>query len=258
MMLEKSPRYSRIVCTLGPASDRPRNLEAMIRAGMNVARLNFSHGTHQSHRDTFNRLRDACRSIGREVAVMQDLQGHKVRVGTVVTGDALRLALGQIIRLGSGDSVTLERIGIDYDGIDKFVEPSHHIYLSDGMIDLKVVDKKGRDIVCEVIIEGVLDSRKGAIFPHSNLEFPLINEKDLIDAEFGAELGVDMIAMSFVRSATEIFEMRIRLEEWGAGDSFIIAKIEDRKGIDNIDEILDAADGILIARGDLGVTLPRE
>jgi pyruvate kinase len=230
----------------------------MIRAGMNVARLNFSHGTHQSHRDTFNRLRDACRSIGREVAVMQDLQGHKVRVGTVVTGDALRLALGQIIRLGSGDSVTLERIGIDYDGIDKFVEPSHHIYLSDGMIDLKVVDKKGRDLVCEVIIEGVLDSRKGAIFPHSNLEFPLINEKDLIDAEFGAELGVDMIAMSFVRSATEIFEMRIRLEEWGAGDSFIIAKIEDRKGIDNIDEILDATDGILIARGDLGVTLPRE
>ena len=110
MMLEKSPRYSRIVSTLGPASDRPQILQAIIRAGMNVARLNFSHGTHQSHQKTFNRLRDACRSIGREVAVMQDLQGHKVRVGNVVSGDGLRLALGQIIRLGTGDSVTPERI----------------------------------------------------------------------------------------------------------------------------------------------------
>jgi pyruvate kinase len=258
MIFEKSPRHSRIVCTLGPASDRPQILEAMIRAGMNVARLNFSHGTHKSHQETFNRLRDACRSIDSEVAVMQDLQGHKVRVGNVVIGDALRLSLGQIIRLGTGDSVTSKRIGIDYDGIADFVEPGHHIFLNDGMIDLKVVDRKGEDLICEVMIEGLLESRKGAIFPYSELEFPLINEKDLTDAEFGAKLGVDMTAMSFVRSATEIFEMRIRLNEWGAGDSFIIAKIEDRKGIDNIDEILDVADGILIARGDLGVSLPRE
>jgi pyruvate kinase len=258
MILEKFPRQSRIVCTLGPASDRLQILKAMINAGMNVARLNFSHGSHQSHQESFNRLREACRSVDREVAVMQDLQGHKVRVGTVLSGEALRLSLGQIICLGTGDSVTAERIGIDYDGIDRFVEPGHHIYLSDGMIDLEVVDKKGGDLICEVIIEGVLGSRKGVIFPHSNLEFPLINQKDLADAEFGAKLGVDMVAMSFVRSATEIFEMRIRLNDWGAGESFIIAKIEDRKGIDNIDEILFAADGILIARGDLGVSLARE
>jgi pyruvate kinase len=160
--------------------------------------------------------------------------------------------------LGTGDSVTSERIGIDYDGIADFVEPGHHIFLNDGIIDLKVVDGKGEDLICEVMIEGLLEGRKGAIFPHSELEFPLINEKDLTDAEFGVELGVDMTAMSFVRSATEIFEMRIRLDEWGARESFIIAKIEDSKGIDNIDEILDVADGILIARGDLGVSLPRE
>ena len=258
MKLEKFPRASRIVCTLGPATDSPEVLERMVRAGMNVARLNFSHGTHESHQATFNRLRDVSQKVGLDVAILQDLQGHKVRVGHVVDGEALELSLGQKIRLGTGEAVTAEKIGIDYQGIGDFVEPGNHIYLDDGMIDLEIRTREGEDLICEVMVEGALKSRKGVIFPHSELKFPLINEKDLSDARFGVELGVDMVAMSFVRSATEIFEMRIRMGEWGSKDPFIIAKIEDRKGIENIDEILHIADGILIARGDMGVTLPRE
>jgi pyruvate kinase len=258
MNLEKTLRASRIVCTLGPASESLPVLEAMIRAGMNIARLNFSHGSHQNHAKIIHRVRDASRRTDREIAILQDLQGHKVRIGTVKGTEDLQLSPSQKIALGRGHFVMADRIGIDYDGIENYAEPGHHIYLSDGMIELEVVDKQGTDLICEVIIAGLLRSRSGAIFPHSNLKFPLINEKDLADAEFGVKNGVDMIAMSFVRSATEIFEMRIRMGEWGIEDSCIIAKIEDQKGFDNIDEILDVADGILIARGDLGVCLPRE
>jgi len=258
MTLEKTLRASRIVCTLGPASESLPVLEAISRAGMNIARLNFSHGSHQNHEKIIHCVRDASRCTDGEIAILQDLQGHKVRVGIIMSAEGMQLSPGQKIRLGSGDSVTAERIGIDYNGIENHVEPGHHIYLSDGMIDLEVVDKQGTDLICEVVIAGLLRRRNGAIFPHSDLEFPLINDKDLADAEFGVKLGVDMIAMSFVRSATEIFEMRIRMGEWGIEDSFIIAKIEDQLGFDNIDEILDVADGILIARGDLGVCLPRE
>jgi len=258
MIFEMSPRHSRIVCTLGPASDDPHILEQMIRSGMNVARLNFSHGTHESQQATFNRLRATSKLVGREIAILQDLQGHKVRAGRVVDKEGLELPLGHKIRIGTGNLVTTERIGIDYEGIANFVEPGHNIYMDDGLIEVVVLSKKGEDLICEVIVAGTLKSRKGVIFPHSELEFPLINEKDLTDARFGVDLGVDMVAMSFVRSATEILEMRIRMGEWGVPDSFIIAKIEDRKGIEKIEEILHVADGILIARGDMGVTQPRE
>ena len=258
MAYEKNPRASRIICTIGPASESLPVLEAMAKAGMNIARLNFSHGSRRNHEMIIHRVRDASRRTGHELAILQDLQGHKVRVGTVVQADGLDIPSGHKILLGNGDSVTAERIGIDYDGIENYVEKGHHVYLSDGMIDLEVVDKKGTDLICETMVGGLLRSRKGAIFPHAELKFPLLNDKDMADAEFGAKLGVDMIAMSFVQSATEIFEMRIRMGQWGIEDSMIIAKIEDQQGVDNIEEILDVADGILIARGDMGVSLPRE
>jgi len=258
MKFEKNPRVSRIICTIGPASDKLQTMERMINAGMNIARINFSHGTHEKHKNTFKRLRQASQKAEQDIAILQDLQGHKVRVGRLREGDALELAAGSIVRLGFGEWVTAERIGIDYLKIVDFAETGHHIFMDDGMIDLRALRSEGEDLVCEVIIGGMLKSRKGIIFPNSKLEFPLINKKDIDDAQYGVHLGVDMTAMSFVHSATEIFEMRIRLGERGAKNSFIIAKIEDRIGIENIDEILDAADGILIARGDMGVSLPRE
>ncbi len=258
MSLKRSPRLARIVCTLGPSTESRAILEQIVLKGMNVARLNFSHGTHESHRATLEALRDVSRRVGREVAVLQDLQGHKVRVGRVEGAESIELEDGDTIRMGSGRVVSRERIGVDYPDLARVVSPGNHVYLDDGLLDLVVTSVDRDELLCQVAIGGSLRSRKGVIFPDSDLEFPLINDKDLEDAKFGATLDVDMVAMSFVRSATEILEMRIRMGEWGAKDPFIVAKIEDRKGIENLEEILHVADGVLIARGDLGVTLPRE
>jgi pyruvate kinase len=255
---EKTPRACRIVCTIGPSSSSRVVLEQMLRSGMNVARLNFSHGSYESHAATVRTLRKTARDLRQPVAILQDLQGHKVRVGQVQNQATLPLEEGQRIYLGAGQTITAERIGIDYPGISNYVFAGQSIFLDDGSIELEVLSNHGNDLHCQVKLGGELGSRKGVIFPDSQLNFPLLNAKDEADAHFGLSLDIDMVAMSFVRSATEILEMRLRLAAWGRKDSFIIAKIEDRKGIDNLDEILQVADGVLIARGDLGVTLPRQ
>ncbi|ADJ28878.1 pyruvate kinase [Nitrosococcus watsonii] len=255
---EKDPRACRIVCTIGPASHSPATLEKMLLSGMNVARLNFSHGNHESHGRIARAIREAARRLMKPVAILQDLQGHKVRVGNVQHPPSLSLKEGQEILLGHGEMVSSKRIGIDYQDIIQYVTPGQKVFLDDGSIELAVLSAEGNDLRCQVKLGGQLRSRKGVIFPDSQLSFPLLNEKDASDARFGISLDVDMVAMSFVRSATEIIEMRLRLAEWGQKNSFIIAKIEDHKGIDNLDEILQVADGVLVARGDLGVTLPRE
>ncbi|MEM7230788.1 MAG: pyruvate kinase [Planctomycetota bacterium] len=250
------PRSCRIVCTIGPSSSSPEVLEGLLRSGMNVARLNFSHGSHDSHRATVSALRGVSESTGIPVALLQDLQGHKVRVGS--SEEPICLEEGARILVGHGKEITKERLGLDYRTLRDQVGVGHRLYLDDGLIELVVRDHDGDDLVCEVEVPGDLKSRKGVIFPDSDLRFPLIADKDLEDAKFGAEVGVDFVAMSFVRSATEIFEMRVRLADWGAKECSIVAKVEDRVGIENIDEILAAADAVLIARGDMGVTLPRE
>ncbi len=254
---DEQPRACRIVCTLGPASSTPEIIRALLQSGMNVARLNFSHGTHETHAATVKNLRASSR-LGWPVAILQDLQGHKVRVGTVVDTDGISLVEGDEVLVGAGDGVTRKRIGVDYPNVTRHVGAGHRLFLDDAQIELEVTGMSGEDLACRVSIGGVLKSRKGAIFPDSQLEFPLINEKDLCDARFGVELGVDLLAMSFVRSAVEVRELRRHLAGWGEEKTRLIAKIEDRDGVDNLDEILDAADGVLIARGDLGVTLPRE
>ena len=256
--LEPSPRATRIVCTLGPASSSPQTIEELVRAGMDVARLNFSHGTREGHRRAAELVREAAGKLGRSVAVLQDLQGHKVRTGRVAGDGRVALEPGRTVALGLGDAVTGERIGIDYEGVARHVAPGHHVYLDDGTIELEVTAVDGDDLVCGVVDEGELGSRKGVIFPDASLPFPAVNPRDLEDARFGVELAVDMLAMSFVRRGDEVREMRSRLEAWGAGGSFIVAKVEDASGVENIDGILEAADAVLIARGDLGVTLPRE
>lgn len=255
---EKNPRACRIVCTVGPSSSSPEILEEMLLSGMNIARLNFSHGSHESHAAMARTLREIALKLQQPVAILQDLQGHKIRVGKTQGKEPISLSEGQEIRLGYGKTLSAERIGIDYQQITRDVHPGHHIFLDDGFIEMEVLATEGDELCCRVNLGGELGSRKGVIFPDSQLSFPLLNEKDVVDARFGTSLGVDMVAMSFVRSATEILEMRLRLAEWGKRNSFIIAKIEDCKGIDNLDEILHVADAVLIARGDLGVTLPRE
>ncbi|MGR6036286.1 MAG: pyruvate kinase [Candidatus Nitrosoglobus sp.] len=255
---EKDPRACRIVCTIGPSSDSPAILEEMLLSGMNIARLNFSHGSHESHEAITHEIRKTAQRLTRPVAILQDLQGHKIRVGDIQHQDSISLYEGQKILLGPGEIVSTKRIGIDYQDIAHYVAPGQHIFLDDGSIELEVLSANGDDLYCQVYLGGKLGSRKGVIFPNSHLSFPLLNPKDEIDAHFGVSLDVDMVAMSFVRSAVEILEMRLRLAAWGKKDSFIVAKIEDRKGVDNLDEILHVADAVLIARGDLGVMLPRE
>jgi pyruvate kinase len=255
---EARPRSTRIVCTIGPASKSPEMIERLIRNGMNVARFNFSHGSHDSHLENIETIREVSKRIKQPVAILQDLQGHKVRVGTSDGVDSITLEDGQEVILGAGSTIDSDFVGIDYEGAAEFVGVGEQIYLDDGSLELYVLDKVGDKLRCRVEVGGELKGRKGVMFPDSDVEFPLINEKDNNDAKFGVSADVDMLAMSFVRSATEILEMRIRLSKWGKDDSFIVAKIEDRKGVDNVDDILHVADGILIARGDLGVTLPRE
>lgn len=258
MLSDTMPRACRIVCTLGPASMSAEVLGKMIQAGMNVARLNFSHGTHDSHQQTVETLRAVARRLDCHVAILQDLQGHKVRTGSLEGDEPLLLREGEEIRVGHGTTMSSERIGVDYARVSQFVSVGHRLYLDDGAMALEVQACDGDDLVCRVEVGGELGSRKGVIFPDSQLDFPLLNEKDLTDARFGVELGVDMVAMSFVRSAAEMQEMRARLARWGAPRPYLVPKIEERKGIENLDEILHAADAIMIARGDMGVTLPRE
>jgi pyruvate kinase len=233
-------------------------LEQMIVAGMNVARLNFSHGTHESHQRTVETLRAVSARLGQPVAILQDLQGHKVRTGVLADETPMQLQRGQELRVGHGEGLSAERIGIDYAGVTQHVAVGHRLYIDDGAIALQVVAIEGEDLVCQVQAGGELSSRKGVIFPDSELDFPLLNKKDLADVRFGVHLQVDMVAMSFVRSATEILEMRLRLADWGVASPFLVPKIEDRKGIENLHEILYVSDAVLVARGDMGVTLPRE
>jgi pyruvate kinase len=255
---EQSPRACRIVCTIGPASASTEVIEKLVLAGMNVARLNFSHGTHESHAAMARRIREVASRLGRPVAILQDLQGHKVRTGRVEGAESIRLAPGQVIHVGHGPAVSRERIGIDYDGIAEQVEIGQHVYLDDGSLELLCLGIEGGDLRCRVEMGGELGSRKGVIFPEAHLAFPLLNERDEADGRVGVSLGVDMVAMSFVRSAEEILAMRQRLASWGRSDALIAAKIEDQRGVENAGEILGAADAVLIARGDLGVSLPRE
>lgn len=249
------PQPWRIVATLGPSSSDPGVLRKLLRAGVNVARFNFSHGSHESHALLLKSLRAAAAEEGLPAAALQDLQGHKVRVGE---GGPVALEVGREVLLGFGASISSERIGVDYEEIAEFVAPGQCVYLDDGFLLLECTGRRGDDLVCTVLIGGELLARKGATFPEGNLPFPLLNERDVDDARFGVEIGMDMVAMSFVRSAAEIEEMRSQLSAMGKSDAFIAAKIEDAAGVANLDEILDVTDAVLIARGDLGVTLPRE
>ena len=255
---EKDPRACRIVCTLGPSSSSPEVIEKLIETGLNVARLNFSHGTRENHEKLIGEIRAASERTGRPVAIMQDLQGHKVRLGRQDTSIPIILRQGDEVVISYGEEITAERLGIDYLGAERFVKKGHRIFLDDAKIELVVSSCRAEELLCKVRKGAAVYSRKGVIFPDSELEFPILNDRDLDDAHFGAGLDLDMIAMSFVRSADEIGKMRQHLESLGKKNAFIVAKIEDSAGIQNLEEILKATNAVLIARGDLGVTLPRE
>ena len=246
-------RKVKIVCTLGPATAGVPRLLELIEAGMDVARLNFSHGDTETHRKTYDELRAAARQAGRPITLFADLCGPKIRVGRMTNGQ-VPLEKGKSICLTAADVLgTSERVSHTYLPLARDVKPGDPILLDDGLLQLRVESIKGDDVVCRVVDGGVLKDHKGMNLPGSALSVPALTEKDKNDIVFGRELGVDWFALSFVRTPQDVKEAKEL-----AGGIPIIAKIEKPEAVGRLDEILDVADAVMVARGDLGVEAGNE
>ncbi len=252
MMLRKT----KIICTLGPAVDNEDMIRALIRTGMNAARFNFSHGSHEEHLNRLNLLKSVRDSMGRPVASILDTKGPEIRIRSFETksisleaGDLFTLTTREVQGNGSLVSVT-------YPELHKEVSTGQEILIDDGLVALKVEEIDGQDIRCTVENGGTLSANKSINIPGVHIHLPALTEKDVSDIQFGVENDFDFIAASFVRRAADVQAVREVLDRFGGQEIRIIAKIENQEGVDNIDEILEAADGIMVARGDLGVEIP--
>lgn len=253
-------RKTKIVCTIGPASESIETLVQLIRAGMNVARLNFSHGNHKEHQARIKNIRKAAEITNQTVGILLDTKGPEIRTG-VLEKEEIMLEVDQTLRLSMEEMVGNEnKISVSYPGLIDDVEIGATILLDDGLIALKVVEKEmeTKEIVTVVKNAGVLKSKKGVNIPNVRINLPGMTEKDAQDIQFGIEEDIDFIAASFVRRAKDVLEIRKVLEKHGASHIQIIPKIENREGVDNIQEILEVSDGVMVARGDLGVEIPAE
>ncbi len=251
-------RRAKIICTIGPACDSEEMISDLMRTGMDVARLNFSHGTHSEHARRIKRLRQAARHLKRTVCILQDLQGPKIRTGCLKTGKAVLLKAGVMLTISSRKVAgTAALISTDFAGLAREVEPGARILLSDGRIELKVRSIRGEDVECEIVNGGTLGEHQGINLPGAALAIPALTEKDKRDLEFGLKHGVDAVALSFVRSADDIRMAKSLMRGFGKSVP-IIAKLEKPQAIERLEEILEVADGVMIARGDLGVEMPPE
>lgn len=252
-------KKTKIVCTMGPTTDDEAVLRQLIRSGMDVARFNFSHGTHEEQKarmDMVKRLRDEEK---KPIAILLDTKGPEIRTGLLTDGKKVMLEAGKTITLTTEECMgTAERVSITYAGLVEDVQIGGKILIDDGLIELKVREKTQTDIICEIVIGGELSQHKGVNVPNVAIRLPAITDRDREDIRFGVEQKVDFIAASFVRNAECILEIRAFLKECNAPEIPIIAKIENEEGLENIDEIIRAADGIMVARGDLGVEIPPE
>jgi len=251
-------RKTKIVCTIGPASESKEKLAAIIEAGMNVARLNFSHGDFEEHGARIKNIREVSAQSGKKVAILLDTKGPEIRTQTLEGGQA-QLVKGSQVRVSMTEVVgNSELISVTYPGLINDVHVGSMLLLDDGLIELKVIEITDNQLITEVINTGLLKNKKGVNVPNVSVNLPGITEKDAKDIEFGIEQDVDFIAASFVRRASDVLEIRQLLEKHGAGHIQIIPKIENQEGVDNIDEILEVSDGLMVARGDLGVEIPAE
>ncbi len=252
-----SARRTKIVCTLGPSSNTLEGIEQLYLAGMNVVRINFSHGSHEDHKRTIGYVREVAQKHQYSLPVLMDLQGPKIRVGTMKDG-------GQFVETGSKLKLTTEDVEgtneivpIDYPNLAEDALEGNQILIDDGLLELKIIEKNGTDLTAEVIVGGVLKSRKGVNLPDVDISMASLTEKDIEDLEFGLDVGVDFVAMSFVRSARDVQDVISRVRAKGS-NAAIIAKIEKPEAVEVIDEIIEEADGIMVARGDLGIEIPSE
>jgi pyruvate kinase len=250
-------RRTKIIATVGPASADPAVLARMARAGMDVARLNFSHGTYADHRRAIRTIRQAAHKTRRTVGLLLDLQGPRLRIGEV-EGASVPVATGSEVLVTNQNIVgSSERIPIVYSSLMKDVDEGDRILIDDGKVELRVVKKTKSGLRCRVVVGGKVSDHKGVNFPGVRLSAPSMTTKDRRDLEFGLEQGVDFVALSFVRSAEDLIRLR-RLLRNAHHPPMIIAKIERREAIENLEEILAVADGVMVARGDLGVEYPPE
>lgn len=246
---------TKVVCTIGPASESPDVMERMIRAGMSVARINFSHGTFESHAKAIENLRSVAHKTGQRLAIMGDLPGPKMRIGQLAD-EPIELKAGETLQLTTDEVVgDAHRLSVSFAGLPHAVRPRDKLYINDGFIELEVVETVGNEVLCKVIIGGELRSRKGLNLPGIDLGINAFTDHDRECLEFAMEHGVDAISQSFVESGEDIAAAKEAARELGK-NPFVIAKIERQKALAHTEDILHEADGIMIARGDLGVEMP--
>ena len=251
-------RKTKIICTMGPATDNIEVLRAMARAGMNVARFNFSHGSHEEHKQRMDRVKAVREEYNLPIALLLDTKGPEIRTGDMQDGKIF-LKKGEQIRLTPRTCLgTPSKISITYPDLYQDVQAGTSILIDDGLIELRVEQTQEQDILCRVLNDGAVSNHKGINVPDVHLSIPYLSDKDKSDIQFGIEQGVDFVAASFVRTADDVQQLRMLLDENGGAHINIIAKIENQQGVENIDGIVSLADGVMIARGDMGVEIPAE
>ncbi len=263
MKSSSTPKRTKIVCTIGPASESKAMLTRLVRAGMNVCRLNFSHGEYAWHAKAIRTIRAVAKATGEPIAILQDLQGPKIRVGNLPKEGVVLKAGKSVTFTTATTTYKGGKIPLTYRKLHRDVKPGHRVLLDDGLLEVRVEQIKkrpqgsflGTDIVCRVITGGTLTSHKGMNLPDTIVDIPALTGKDQRDVAFGVEQGVDWIALSFVKHARDVEHLRQLITKHG-GKQRIIAKIEKHEAIQHFDEILRAVDGVMVARGDLGVEIP--
>ncbi len=249
-------KRTKVVCTIGPACATEKRLEAMVKAGMNVCRLNFSHGTHENHAELITLIRRVAKKTGEHLAILQDLQGPKIRVGELPK-EGIVVATGKEITFTSGKTRLPYVVSVSYPTLARDVKVGQRLLLDDGLLQARVKRIKGEEVLCEMEFGGTLFSHKGLNLPDTDTSISAMSDKDKADLAFGLKQQVDFVALSFVRKADDIRELRRLMGKKGE-QIRIIAKIEKPEALTNLDEIMDVTDGIMVARGDLGIEIPAE
>lgn len=251
-------KKTKIVCTIGPSSERKEMFSELVKAGLNVARLNFSHGDYEEHGMRIKTIKEVRSELNKPVAILLDTKGPEIRTGKFGV-DVVELVEGQEFTLTSEDFLgNQEKCQISYKGLPEDVVPGDKILIDDGLIGLEVLSTNGIEIKCKVLNGGPVKNNKGVNVPGVKIQLPALTPKDINDIKFGIEQGIDFIAASFIRKASDVLEIRKVLEENNGSDIHIISKIENQEGMDNLEEILAVSDGLMVARGDLGVEIPTE
>ena len=256
----KTIKKTKIVCTIGPKTESVETLTKLVEAGLNVMRLNFSHGNHEEHEARIVNMREVMEKTGEKIAILLDTKGPEIRTIKLEGGKDVLLEAGQEFTMTTDKSIVGNKniVAVTYEGLADDLKPGDIILLDDGLVGMTVVSAEGKEVKCSVNNTGELGENKGVNLPNVAVNLPALSGKDISDLKFGCEQGVDFVAASFIRKADDVREVRRVLDENGGKKIQIISKIENQEGVDNFDEILELSDAIMVARGDLGVEIPVE